>query len=94
MKTSDFLSFALIISSDESQSKAQSLGGNKIVYRAENINFFHRWKLEDLFLYPPNIVLLCKAIIYNCHVMLLLVNVMFPNFANNLVNIDSKPNGF
>jgi len=44
LKTFDFLSFALIISSDESQSKAQfnplSLGENKTdVYRAENIDF-------------------------------------------------------
>jgi len=40
MKTSDFLSFALIISSDESQSKAhfdlQSLGENKTDYSAKN----------------------------------------------------------
>jgi len=44
MKTSDFLSFALIISNDEWQSKAQfntqSLGENKTGYSAENINFF------------------------------------------------------
>jgi len=40
-KTSDILSFTVIISSDEWQSKAQfnlrSLGENKIGYRAENI---------------------------------------------------------
>jgi len=45
MKTSDFLSFALIMSSDKSQSKAhfdlQSLGENKTDYRAKN-NIFHR----------------------------------------------------
>ena len=43
LKLFEFLSFALIISSDEWQSKAQfnlqSLGGNKIGYRAENIKF-------------------------------------------------------
>ena len=41
MKTCHFLSFALIISSDESQSKAhfnlQSLGENKTGYRAKSI---------------------------------------------------------
>jgi len=40
LKAYDFLSFVLIISSDESQSKAQfnlqNLGGNKTGYRAEN----------------------------------------------------------
>ena len=40
---SDFLSFALIISSDESQSKAQvnlqNKGENKTGYHAENIKF-------------------------------------------------------
>jgi len=50
---------------------------------------------------PPDNVLLCKSnansvpIIYNFHVTLLLVNVMFPSeFASNLVNLASKPNGF
>jgi len=34
-------------------------------------------------------------IIYNFHVMLLLVSVKFPSeFASNLVNLASKPNGF
>jgi len=51
LKTSNFLSFALTISSDESQSKAQfnmqNLGENKTGYRAENIHFFHRWKLQE-----------------------------------------------
>jgi len=51
LKTSDFLSFALIISSDESQSKAQfntlRLGENNSGYRAENVDFFHRWKLQE-----------------------------------------------
>jgi len=41
LKTFDFLSFALIISSDESQSKAQfnlqSLGENRTGYSAESI---------------------------------------------------------
>jgi len=45
MKTSDFLSFALIISSDElhdkTQFKLQSVGKNKTGYRAENIALFH-----------------------------------------------------
>ena len=48
MKTFDFLSFALIISSDESQSKAhfdlQSLGEIKTGYRAKNIQFFPQMK--------------------------------------------------
>jgi len=43
LKTSDFLSFALVISSDELQGKAQfntlSVGENKTGYRAENIDF-------------------------------------------------------
>jgi len=43
LKTSDFLSFTLIRSSDESQSKAQfnqqNLGENKTGYHAENIKF-------------------------------------------------------
>jgi len=42
----DFLSFALIISSDGWQSKAQfntlCSGENNSGYRAENIDFFHR----------------------------------------------------
>jgi len=46
MKTSDFLSFAHIISKDESQTEAQfflqSLGENKTGYRAEKKVFFHR----------------------------------------------------
>jgi len=46
MKTSDFLSFTQIISSDESQSKAhfdlQSLRENRTGYRAKNIEFFHK----------------------------------------------------
>jgi len=45
-ETSHFLSFALIISSVESQSKAQSnmesLGENRTGSRVENIDFFHR----------------------------------------------------
>jgi len=45
-ETPDFLSFALIISSDESQGKAQfnmqRLGENKTGHRAENVDFFHR----------------------------------------------------
>jgi len=55
LKNFDFLSFALIISSDESQSKAQinlqSVGENKTAYRAENIicatdeNFKHLFTL-------------------------------------------------
>jgi len=49
LKTSDFLSFALIVSSAESQSKAQfntlSLGENKTdVYSADNIDFFPQMK--------------------------------------------------
>jgi len=52
LKTSDFLSFALIIGSDESQSKAQfnlqSLGENKTGgYRAKSIDCFHRRKLQE-----------------------------------------------
>jgi len=87
LKTSDFLSFALIISSDESQGKAyfnlQSLGENKTGYRAENIfstdgNFTH---LFTLLLYTL-LIMYCNArslpISHNFHVMLLLVNVMFP----------------
>jgi len=46
LKTSDFLSFAPIISSDESQSKAQfnlqSLGENET--GAENVHFFPQMK--------------------------------------------------
>jgi len=68
------LSFALIIGSHESQSNAQfilqSLGENKTDgYRAENIDCFHRWKPRKVhiclhwFLYPPDNVLLCKAML-------------------------------
>jgi len=72
LKTLDFLSFALIISSDESQSKVQfntlSLGENKTdLYRAEN-RFFPQKKTSrkvhiclHWFLYPPDNALLCKA---------------------------------
>jgi len=42
LKTSDFLSFALIISSDESQIKAQL--GVGIGYRAENTDFSPQMK--------------------------------------------------
>ena len=49
VKTSDFLPFALIISSDESQSRAQfnlpSLGENKTGYRAENTICFVTYSL-------------------------------------------------
>jgi len=49
LKTFDFSSFALIISSDELQSKAQfnwkSLWKNKTGYLAENLYFFPQWKL-------------------------------------------------
>jgi len=42
--------FSLIISSDESQSEAQfdtqSLGENTTGQRVENIDLFHRWKLQ------------------------------------------------
>jgi len=48
LKTSDFLAFALIISNDKSQSKAQfnmqSLGGNKTGYLAEMKDFFSQTK--------------------------------------------------
>jgi len=55
MKTFDFLSFALIISSDESQSKAhfdlQSLGEIKTGYRAKNIQFFPQMKTSHICLH-------------------------------------------
>jgi len=50
LKTSDILSFTVIMRSDESQSKAQfirqSLGENETGYRAKNIayNFFPQMK--------------------------------------------------
>ena len=93
LKTSDFLPFAHIISIDELQSaqfSTLSLGENKTdVYHAENINFSTKMKTSrkvhiclHWFLYPPDNVLLCEAMpvryqLFNFHVMLLLVNVMF-----------------
>jgi len=73
LKTSDLLSFALIISSDEAQSKAQlntlSLGENKTdclprwkqIYSTDN-NFQEKVHISlHWFLYPPDNVLLWKA---------------------------------
>jgi len=71
LKTSDLLSFALIINSDESQGKAQfntlSIGENKTGYRAEN-RFFPQMNFSrnvhiclHRFLYPPDNVLLRKG---------------------------------
>jgi len=55
MKTSDFLSFALIISSDESQSKVhfdlQSLGENETGYRGKNIEYFPEMKTSYICLH-------------------------------------------
>jgi len=73
LKISDFLSFGLIISSDETQSKVQfntlSLGENKTdVYRPGNI-FFPQMKTSrkvhiclHRFVFFPGNVLLCKAV--------------------------------
>jgi len=71
----DVVAFALIIGSDESQSKSQfitqSLGENTIGYRA-----------VKQFFYPPDNVLQCQAMLvrnqsFNFLVMLWLENVMF-----------------
>ena len=52
MKKSDFLSFALVISSDESQSKVhfdlQILGENKTGCSAKNIQFFPQTKSSHI----------------------------------------------
>jgi len=95
LKNSEFLTFALIISSTESQSEAQvnqqSIGesktgysaGNKKNYTDENFN-----KSLHLFTLPFHTLLIITdvqsnaswlPISYNFHVMLLLVNVMFPS---------------
>ena len=75
LQTSEFLSFAHVINSNESQSKAQfnlqSLGENKTGYRADNIKFVSTdLKLQEksafvytAFLYPSDNVLLCKAML-------------------------------
>jgi len=88
LKTSDFISFALIISSDELQSKAQFNVGTG--YRAEKTDIFPQMKTSrkvhiclHLIFYLLDNVLQYKAMLiryqlfYDLHVMLLLVNVMF-----------------
>ena len=69
----DFLFFALIINSDESQSKAQinlqSFSENKTGYRAEIISFSAEENFNIVqiclhrFLCPPDNILLCKALL-------------------------------
>ena len=95
MKTSDFLSFAHIISKDESQTEAQfflqSLGENKTGYRAEKKFFFHRWihQEKSTFAYTAFFALLKMSAMQrhagslpindHFHVMLLLLNAMAPS---------------